>query len=73
MPKIINEYDLLRCPFCGGEPALESWEMSPFEKMNIENIDGRWYAVFCTNCCAEAGGCTSADDAVKAWNMRTED
>lgn len=63
---------LKSCPFCGGKPALESWEMSPFEKINIENSDGNWYAVYCTACCAEGAGNITAIDAINSWNMRAK-
>lgn len=61
---------LKSCPFCGGKPKLESWEMSPFEKINIENNSGNWYAVFCTDCCSEGSSCTTAIDAINSWNTR---
>ena len=68
-----NFMELKSCPFCGGIPALESWNMSPYEKMNIENSDGNWYAVFCTACCAESWSCVNAADAENLWNTRVKE
>ena len=40
----MNE-DLKPCPFCGGEAKYDSYAMSPYEKANINYIDGKWHYV----------------------------
>lgn len=58
------------CPFCGGGAVLESWSMSPWERMNAKNPTGKWYSVFCNACYAAGPDCTTDIDAAAAWNKR---
>lgn len=51
---------------------MESWEMVPFEKLHVENSDGRWYSVFCDDCLSSGGDHTTALSAAKAWNERVK-
>lgn len=61
------------CPFCGREPKLETFEVGVFWCRN--NV----YAVRCDCTCmvhydAESGyGWWTADEAIAAWNTRSED
>lgn len=65
-----TEIKLESCPFCGGSAMLESWDMSPWERMHIYTYTGKWYAVSCTECCASGPDCTTESDAADAWNKR---
>lgn len=70
MSDIIRDFELLKCPFCGGNAIMESWDMSPYERMHIETTDGKWYSVFCNDCLSCGSDCISAYNAAKAWNSR---
>lgn len=48
---------LLRCPFCGGQPALDA------------NQDGKPY-VRCQGCCARTAVGRDEGEAKRAWNKR---
>lgn len=68
---MIQNEDLHECPFCGGKAIMESWEMTPYEKMYIDS-DGKWYSVFCSICLSCSGNYTTAAEAAAAWNRRTK-
>lgn len=53
---------LLPCPFCGGEPVLESW----IDK----KLSGYWWHVFCDDCLAQGPDTQSAGEARDTWNRR---
>lgn len=57
----MKEKQLKRCPFCGG-PAEMFFKDWPYAKT----------AVRCAKCMVETKGFGSAEDAVEAWNKRTE-
>lgn len=73
MSEIIKDFNLRACPFCGGKAIIESWDMTPYEKLGIDNPDGRWYSVFCSECCSSGPDCLTAVDAVNEWNQRTSE
>jgi Lar family restriction alleviation protein len=64
--KAINT--LLSCPFCGGKPVIESWELSPYDKTFLD-ADCLW-AVFCNDCLSECANMLSKKEAIEAWNRR---
>lgn len=61
---------LLPCPFCGGKPVLESWEMSAWDKMNIARNSKYWWHVFCDDCLGGGPDMQNAREAIEAWNRR---
>ncbi len=63
--------ELKPCPFCGGEAKYDSYAMSPYEKANINYIDGKWHYVYCSDCLAQGPEVLSKEDAIADWNRRT--
>ena len=59
----------LSCPFCGGEPEIQHWSLTPYERTLYED-DGYWWSVFCKYCFAEGGSHLSKEEAVAVWNRR---
>lgn len=70
MSEIITGSYLESCPFCGGIAKLESWDMSSFEMLAMNDGSTKWYGVFCDECLAQGPDCTSAEQAVSKWNRR---
>ena len=58
------------CPFCGGGAVMESWAMSPWERIHVGSVDGKWHSVFCTMCGASGPDCMTEEGAANAWNIR---
>lgn len=61
---------LRKCPFCGGTAVVESWEMSSYEKLNIDSVDGMFYQGWCDDCQSSGPTCLTLEDAIKSWNQR---
>lgn len=63
--------ELLKCPFCGKEPeVVHEWVQHSMH-------DGGWaWLVRCNflngGCGAKGGGRENKDEAIQAWNKRTE-
>lgn len=71
MNEQINEVDEMKpCPFCGGKPMLDIWEMIPWEKYNLTPNDGKWYSVYCDECFSEGSHELTKEEAIKKWNKR---
>ena len=65
--------ELKACPFCGGEAALDSEEMLPYEILHIKSsITKRWYYIYCTKCLAESSSCLTEEEAIDSWNRRID-
>lgn len=62
--------EMKKCPFCGGNALLEKYEMSPYEKVNIDNNDGMFYEIYCDNCYAVGPTCLTEIEAISKWNNR---
>jgi Lar family restriction alleviation protein len=56
--------NLLPCPFCDGEAALDSVEV-----MDDHVVSDRYY-VFCFECFAESANLATEAEAIAAWNRR---
>lgn len=56
--------NLLPCPFCDGEAALDSVEV-----MDDHVVSDRYY-VFCFGCFAESANLATEAEAIAAWNRR---
>lgn len=69
---IIKSHDkeLKVCPFCGGKPIIEVFEMSPYERNNFDSIDGMYYEVWCDSCQAPGPTCLTEKEAMENWNNR---
>lgn len=62
--------ELKPCPFCGGQPVKQKWEMSLDERFHIPDNHGYWYSIFCNKCFSEGSECITEEEAIKAWNRR---
>lgn len=62
--------ELKLCPFCGGQPIKQKWEMALDERFHIPDNDGYWYSIFCNNCFSESSVYLTEEEAIKAWNKR---
>lgn len=62
--------ELKPCPFCGGQPVKQKWEMAVYERLHIPDNHGYWYSIFCDNCLSEGRECVTEEEAIKAWNRR---
>lgn len=62
--------DLRNCPFCGGKAHLETWKMTPYERLHFGGY--AWYGVFCDNCGASGPDCTDEYEAKSLWNTRVK-
>ena len=63
-----NSLSLLPCPFCGGKPVIDKWELSTYERIYLDY--DYWWAVFCDDCLAEGANMLSKKEAIAAWNRR---
>ena len=63
-----NKLSPLPCPFCGGKPVLDTWELNTYEKMYLSYEN--WWSVFCDDCLAEGPNLFSKEEAIAAWNRR---
>lgn len=70
LEKQISSTAPLPCPFCGGKPVIENWEMSPWEKIHIETESNHWWNVFCDDCLGAGPDMLSKEEAIDAWNRR---
>ena len=57
----MSETKLKPCPFCGSEAHIEERKMVRI-----------WYEVRCDNCDAGTGIWKTPDEAIKAWNTRSQ-
>lgn len=61
--------ELKNCPFCGGKPEF----YYPFHLMGKPGSAAKYHAgVRCPQCRCESRATTPPDDAIAAWNTRTE-
>ena len=54
--------ELLQCPFCGGDPILDT---------PADNDHGRW-SVYCDNCLASTFKSPFRDTPIRDWNSRVD-
>jgi len=64
-----DEPELLRCPFCGGNPHLTSVLRDGYADYQ-DDPDARAYFYVCHSCAAEGGWGKSKGTALRCWNMR---
>lgn len=70
MPEVLNNTQLLPCPFCGGEGISEKQLRDGFEH-DRDDPDAYAYTVRCRSCAAEGGWSKSSHGgAAILWNMR---
>lgn len=67
----MSNYELLPCPFCGGEAHTHdfSWHASQFAGHIFANP---YWQVICSECRAAIGDFDTRDEAIEAWNTRSE-
>ena len=53
--------ELKPCPFCGGEASM----------IKVDYVRGNTYC-YCTECKAKSPYCLTREEAINAWNRRSE-
>lgn len=61
--------ELLPCPFCDGEPLIDSTVREGYERRRDDPDANAWF-VRCRSCAAQGGWAKTESGARRWWNMR---